>query len=116
MEPGSVGSFGHPVMTVLDNVANGLDKAIGGDVWSLSDDDLAATIEQSERLAARQSALSLLLIREADARDLGRRSGAASMAGGRSTGSGCAPVTPSLEWTWRTGSTRRPPRGRSTSP
>ena len=80
MDGGPFGLVGHPVMAALDDVADGLDKAIGGDVWSLSDDDLAATIEFCERLAARQAALSLRLVREADARDLGRRLGATSTA------------------------------------
>jgi hypothetical protein len=86
MDSGSFGVVGHPVMAALDAVAEGLDTAVGGDVWSLSDDDLAATIEHCERLAARQAALSLRLVREADARDLGRRLGATSTAvwlGGR---------------------------------
>ena len=74
------GGVGHPVMAALDAVSDAVDKASAADVWSLSDDDLAATIEQCERLAARQAALSLRLVREADARDLGRRSGATSMA------------------------------------
>ncbi|HET6920347.1 MAG TPA: DUF222 domain-containing protein [Jiangellaceae bacterium] len=56
----------------------GLDEAAYADVWSLSDDDLADALVRCEQLAARQAALSLRLIREADARDLGRRQGASS--------------------------------------
>jgi hypothetical protein len=66
------------VVAGLGDVSDGLDKAVSGEVWSLSDDDLAATIARCEAVAARQAALGLRLVREADARDLGRRLGASS--------------------------------------
>jgi len=80
MDRDMFGGVGHPVMAALDDVSDAVDKAGGADVWSLSDDDLAAAIEQCERLAARQAALSLRLVREADARDMGRRLGASCTA------------------------------------
>jgi len=62
-------------------VGDALDKTVGADVWSLCDDDLAAALERCEVLAARQAALSLRLLAEADGRDLGRRLGASSTTG-----------------------------------
>ena len=53
---------------------------MGGDVWALSDDDLAESLTRLEALAARQAELGLRLVREADARDLARRLGAPSTA------------------------------------
>jgi hypothetical protein len=78
MDGTSLGVIGHPVVAALDAVGEALDTTPGADVWSLSDDDLAAAIERCEALAARQAAVGLRLVREADARDLGRRLGAAS--------------------------------------
>ncbi len=78
MDSSSLSRVGHPVVAGLDDVSNALDKAAAGDVWSLSDDDLQATIVACEALAARQAELSLRLLREADGRDLGRRLGASS--------------------------------------
>ena len=78
MDNSSFGVSGHPVVAGLGAVGEALDKTSGADVWSLSDDDLAATVVACEVLAARQAALSLRLLREADARDLGRRLGATS--------------------------------------
>jgi hypothetical protein len=72
---------GHPVVAALDAVGEALDTTAGAEVWSLSDDDLQATIERCEVLAARQAAIGLRLVREADARDLGRRLGATSTVG-----------------------------------
>ncbi|MGH9250684.1 MAG: DUF222 domain-containing protein [Acidimicrobiales bacterium] len=80
MSTSSFSVSGHPVMAALDAVDEALDKAATGDVWSLSDDDLQATVVACEVLAARQAALSLRLVREADARDLGRQLGATSTA------------------------------------
>jgi hypothetical protein len=80
MESASFGGAGHPVVAALDAMSDALDKAAAADVWSLSDDDLSATTEWCERLAARQAALALRLVREVDARDLGRRQGAPSTA------------------------------------
>jgi hypothetical protein len=78
MDSSSLTRFGHPMVAALDAVGDALDAATAADVWSLSDDDLAATIVACEQLAARQAAVSLRLVREADARDLGRRLGATS--------------------------------------
>ena len=78
MDGGSVAVVGHPVVAALDAVSEALDHAAAADVWSLSDDDLQATIVACEALAARQAAVSLRLVREADGRDLGRRLGASS--------------------------------------
>jgi hypothetical protein len=78
MDGTSLGVIGHPVVAALDAVGEALDAAAGADVWSLSDDDLQATIVACEALAARQAAVGLRLVREADARDLGRRLGAPS--------------------------------------
>jgi hypothetical protein len=55
-------------VTVLDAVSEVLDETIGAEVWSLSDDDLQATIVAREVVAARQAAMGLRLLREADAR------------------------------------------------
>ena len=74
MDNTSLTQVGHPVVAVLDVVGEALDTGTA-DVWSLSDDDLAATIARCEVLAARQAALALRLLREADGRDLGRRLG-----------------------------------------
>lgn len=68
-------------MSVLDVVDDVLDKAATLEVWSLSDDDLGEAMRRCEALAARQAALGLRLLREADARDLGRRQGASSTTG-----------------------------------
>jgi hypothetical protein len=78
MDNTSLTQVGHPVVAGLGDVSDGLDKAVSGEVWALSDDDLAATIARCEAVAARQAALGLRLVREADARDLGRRLGASS--------------------------------------
>ena len=78
MDGTSLTRIGHPLVAALGEVSDALDKSAGADVWSVSDDDLAATIERCEALAARQAELSLRLLREADGRDLGRRLGAAS--------------------------------------
>ena len=81
MDSTSLTRVGHPVVAALDAVGEALDNGMATDVWSLSDNDLAATIERCEALAARQAALGLRLVREADARDLGRRLGASSTTG-----------------------------------
>jgi hypothetical protein len=81
MDNTSLTQVGHPVVVVLDAVSEALDAGAKADLWSLSDDDLAATIERCEALAARQAAIGLRLLREADARDLGRRLGATSTTG-----------------------------------
>ena len=71
---------GHPVVTAVEVVSAALDQTFAADVWALSDDDLAAVLGKLEALAARQAELSLRVVREADARDLGRRMGATSTA------------------------------------
>ena len=81
MDNTSLTFVGRPVVAALDVVGEALDAAAGAEVWSLSDDDLAATIVACEVLAARQAAVGLRLVREADARDLGRRLGATSTTG-----------------------------------
>jgi transposase len=78
MDGGVLTQIGHPVVAALNAVSAGLNEAADADVWSLSDDDLTDALVRCEQLAARQAALSLRLIREADARDLGRRLGASS--------------------------------------
>jgi hypothetical protein len=78
MDGTSLTFVGHPVVAALDAVGEALDTTAGAEVWSLSDDDLAAAIVACEALAARQVAIALRLVREADARDLGRRLGASS--------------------------------------
>jgi Domain of unknown function (DUF222) len=78
MDSTSLTFVGHPVVAALGDVSAALDAAAGAEVWSLSDDDLQATIVACEALAARQAAVGLRLVREADARDLGRRLGASS--------------------------------------
>jgi hypothetical protein len=78
MDSSSLTRVSHPMVAALDAVGDALDAATAADVWSLSDDHLAATIVACEQLAARQAAASLRLVREADARDLGRRLGATS--------------------------------------
>ncbi|MGH8777132.1 MAG: hypothetical protein ACRDWI_18955 [Jiangellaceae bacterium] len=64
----------------LDAAGDVFDTTAEVDVWTLSDDELADVLERCERLAARQAELSMRLVREADARDLGRRLGAPSTA------------------------------------
>ena len=81
MDNTSLTFVGHPVVAALDAVGEALDTTPGADVWSLSDDDLAAAIVACEVVAARQAAVGLRLVREADARDLGRRLGATSTTG-----------------------------------
>jgi hypothetical protein len=81
MDSTSLTFLGHPVVAALDAVGEALDDAAGAEVWSLSDDDLQATIVACEVLAAWQAAVGLRLVREADARDLGRRLGATSTTG-----------------------------------
>jgi Domain of unknown function (DUF222) len=71
---------GHPVVTAVEVVSAALDQTFDADVWALSDDDLSAVLGNLEALAARQAELSLRVVREADARDLGRRLGATSTA------------------------------------
>ena len=71
---------GHPVVTAVEVVSAALDQTFDADVWALSDDDLSAVLGKLEALAARQAELSLRVVREADARDLGRRMGATSTA------------------------------------
>ena len=41
----------HSVVAALDAVSEVLDETVGADVWSLSDDDLQATIVACERSA-----------------------------------------------------------------
>ncbi|HET6727886.1 MAG TPA: hypothetical protein VFG96_00605, partial [Jiangellaceae bacterium] len=53
MDSSSLTRVGHPVVAALEAVGVALDAA-ASDVWSLSDDDLAATIERCEVLAAGQ--------------------------------------------------------------
>ena len=45
MDNSSFGVSGHPVVAGLGAVGEALDKTSGADVWSLSDDDLAATVD-----------------------------------------------------------------------
>jgi Domain of unknown function (DUF222) len=71
---------GHPVVTAVEVVSAALDQTGDADMWALSDDDLSAVLTELEVLAARQAELSLRVVREADARDLGRRMGAPSTA------------------------------------
>src|SRR5918996_2177744 len=59
MDDAWFGSVGHPVMAALEVVDDALDKTVGADMWSLSDDDLADAVARCERLAARQAELSL---------------------------------------------------------
>ena len=68
MDNSSLTRVGHPVVAALDAVSEVLDETVGAEVWSLSDDDLAATIERCEVVAARQAAMGSRLVREADAR------------------------------------------------
>jgi Domain of unknown function (DUF222)/HNH endonuclease len=81
MDNTSLTFVGHPVVAALGDVSDALGKTVAADVWSLSDDDLAAAIVACEVVAARQAAVGLRLVREADARDLGRRLGATSTTG-----------------------------------
>ena len=71
---------GHPVVTAVEVISAALDQTVDADVWALSDDDISAVLAELEALAARQAELSLRVVREADARDLGRRMGAPSTA------------------------------------
>jgi Domain of unknown function (DUF222) len=82
----------HPVVAAVEAASAALDAALdgaldaawdgaaGGAVWSLSDEDLLAVLEATERVAARLAGLGLRLVREADGRDLAARTGATSTA------------------------------------
>ena len=68
----------HPVRAGLSDADTGVAAARSADVWALSDDDLVVALAECEALAARVAELGLVLVREADDRDLARRLGAAS--------------------------------------
>uniref|UniRef100_UPI002AD34FE2 DUF222 domain-containing protein n=1 Tax=Frankia sp. Cr1 TaxID=3073931 RepID=UPI002AD34FE2 len=70
----------HPLLTGLDAVATGVDALAQATVWSLSDADLLAALEDGERLLATVAAVRLRLVREADGRDLAAGQGATSTA------------------------------------
>ena len=71
---------GHAVLTAVEVISAALDQTFDADVWALSDDDLSDAMGKLEALAARQAEVSRRVVREADARDLGRRMGATSTA------------------------------------
>jgi hypothetical protein len=52
MDNSSLTRVGYPVVAALDAVSEVLDETVGADVWSLSDDDLQATIVACEVVAA----------------------------------------------------------------
>uniref|UniRef100_UPI002AD3B788 DUF222 domain-containing protein n=1 Tax=Frankia sp. Cr2 TaxID=3073932 RepID=UPI002AD3B788 len=70
----------HPVLTGLDAVATAMNTLAQTSVWSLSDAELLAALEDGERLLATMAALRLRLVRDADGRDLAARHGATSTA------------------------------------
>ena len=71
---------GSPVVGALGAAAAAVAQVQGGAVFGLADADLEAAIEACQALAARVFDATLTLVREADERDLGRRSGGSSSA------------------------------------
>jgi hypothetical protein len=71
---------GSPVLDALGAAAGAVAEVQGGAVCGLGDADLEAAIEACQALAARVFDATLTLVREADERDLGRRSGGSSSA------------------------------------
>jgi hypothetical protein len=74
------GPGGSPVLDALGAAAAAVAGAQDAAVYALADADLEAAIEQTQALAARVFDATLTLVREADERDLGRRSGGSSSA------------------------------------
>jgi hypothetical protein len=74
------GPGGSPVLDALGAAAAAVAGAQDAAVYALADADLEAAIEQTQALAARVFDAVLGLVREADERDLGRRSGGSSSA------------------------------------
>jgi Domain of unknown function (DUF222) len=70
----------HPVTDALEAVEATLGQAADSAMWSLSDGELLAALEASERALARLAEAQLRLVREADARDVAGRVGATSTA------------------------------------
>jgi hypothetical protein len=70
----------HPVVTVLAGLDAGLDQAAEAEVWTMSDAQLLAAVQESERLAARLAGLQMRLVAETDARGLAGQQGAPSTA------------------------------------
>ncbi|WP_239335497.1 hypothetical protein [Frankia sp. CiP3] len=58
------------------NTATGVDALAEATVWSLSDAEPLAALDDGERLLATVAALRLRLVRDADGRDLAARHGA----------------------------------------
>ena len=71
---------GRPVTDALGAAEAAIATLQGGPEFGLADTDLEAAIEQAQVLAARVFDATLVLVREADERDLGRRLGGASTA------------------------------------
>jgi hypothetical protein len=71
---------GHPVPAVLVSLDAGLDRAGDAALFGLSDAELLAAVEESERLAARLAGLQARLVAELDGRGLAGKQGAASTA------------------------------------
>jgi hypothetical protein len=61
---------GHPVPAVLVSLDAGLDRAGDAALFGLSDAELLAAVEESERLAARLAGLQARLVAELDGRGL----------------------------------------------
>jgi hypothetical protein len=70
----------HPVAAALAAVDAALDDTAEAGVWSLSDEQLLAAVERSERALARLAGLQLRLVAETDLRALPARHGAPSTA------------------------------------
>ncbi len=71
---------GHPVLAALEAAAAAVAEMAEAPVYGLVDADLETALEQCQALAAQIFNATLTLVREADDRDVGRRSGAASTA------------------------------------
>jgi hypothetical protein len=70
----------HPIAAALTSIRDALNDAADAAVWSMSDDDVLAALDESERLAARLAGLQVRLIGEADARGVASALGAPSTA------------------------------------
>jgi hypothetical protein len=70
----------HPALTALDDAISQVSVAADTAIWGLSDEGITGAVERCERMRAGLHSFLLSLVREADGRILGRRSGAASTA------------------------------------
>src|SRR5215203_7235757 len=76
----STGSIaGHPVVTGLRTAAGALDPGALGLGWQLGDDEVEISLESVQDLKARTAAYEAMLLREAECRDLKKRTQASTV-------------------------------------